>query len=130
MKGEELAAFPRSSRTFLDPLAELPSVNSAEFIKFSECFTDFQLEKQLSLELSWKGATKELETSWKRAGNESWKRAGKESQACRKLVRSGVPQRPNLAGTGLQPGPASCSTFKVVEPTKKWVKCNKKPSYL
>ena len=79
--------------------AEVPSVNSAEFIKFSECFTDFQLEKQLSLELSWKRAGNELETSWKRAG--------KESQACRKLVRSGVPQRPNLAGTGLQPGPAS-----------------------
>ena len=50
--------------------AEVPSVNSAEFIKFSECFTDFQLEKQLSLELSWKRATDELETSWKRAGNE------------------------------------------------------------
>ena len=36
-----------------------------EFI-FSECFTDFQLEKQLSLELSWKRAGNELERSQKR----------------------------------------------------------------
>ena len=56
--------------------AEVRSVNSAKFLQFSECFTDFQLEKQLSLELSWKRAGNELETSWKRAGNEletSWK---------------------------------------------------------
>ena len=94
--------------------AEVPSVNSAEFIKFSEGFTDFYPETQLRLQPGCNQAITELKASRNSAESEPHagrkhaspgclKRAGSMPQARWKHASSGVQQAPNRATTVWQP---------------------------